>query len=115
MFFFSDKHISIRVGAVILIPIYLNASVWSIAPLLGWASYGPEPFGLSCTIDWFNPSTSYTICIFMGVYVIPVAAMVGSYGKMVYTVYKAQSNSCLFRTKMDRYLTKVSAPWCSCC
>lgn len=32
--------------------IWLYASLWALCPLLGWGSYGPEPFGLACSVDW---------------------------------------------------------------
>ncbi|XP_072305402.1 opsin 8, group member a [Eucyclogobius newberryi] len=32
--------------------IWLYAGLWAALPLLGWGSYGPEPFGLACSVDW---------------------------------------------------------------
>ncbi|KAJ0061150.1 hypothetical protein NL108_008832, partial [Boleophthalmus pectinirostris] len=32
--------------------IWLYAGLWAVLPLVGWGSYGPEPFGLACSVDW---------------------------------------------------------------
>uniref|UniRef100_A0A672HSM4 Opsin-5-like n=1 Tax=Salarias fasciatus TaxID=181472 RepID=A0A672HSM4_SALFA len=39
------------IGLVIGV-IWLYAGLWSLFPLVGWGSYGPEPFGLACSVDW---------------------------------------------------------------
>ena len=26
---------------------------WAVLPAFGFGSYGPEPFGTSCTINWY--------------------------------------------------------------
>ncbi|XP_075940106.1 opsin 8, group member a [Anarhichas minor] len=44
---FQRKTISIVISAI-----WLYASLWALFPLLGWGNYGPEPFGLACSIDW---------------------------------------------------------------
>lgn len=37
---------------VVISVIWLYACLWAAFPLLGWGSYGPEPFGLACSVDW---------------------------------------------------------------
>ncbi|CAG00077.1 unnamed protein product [Tetraodon nigroviridis] len=37
---------------VVICAIWLYACLWAAFPLLGWGSYGPEPFGTACSIDW---------------------------------------------------------------
>ncbi|XP_070705970.1 opsin 8, group member b [Pempheris klunzingeri] len=32
--------------------IWLYALIWALFPILGWGQYGPEPFGLSCSLAW---------------------------------------------------------------
>ncbi|XP_070705969.1 opsin 8, group member a [Pempheris klunzingeri] len=41
-----------RTISILISGIWLYASLWALFPLLGWGSYGPEPFGLACSIDW---------------------------------------------------------------
>uniref|UniRef100_A0A3P9PT26 Opsin 8, group member b n=1 Tax=Poecilia reticulata TaxID=8081 RepID=A0A3P9PT26_POERE len=31
---------------------WLYALIWALFPILGWGRYGPEPFGLSCSLAW---------------------------------------------------------------
>uniref|UniRef100_A0A3Q3M2X4 Opsin 8, group member a n=1 Tax=Mastacembelus armatus TaxID=205130 RepID=A0A3Q3M2X4_9TELE len=41
-----------RTIGLVITGIWLYAGLWASFPLLGWGSYGPEPFGLACSIDW---------------------------------------------------------------
>ncbi|XP_029984651.1 opsin 8, group member a isoform X2 [Sphaeramia orbicularis] len=45
--------------------IWLYAGLWALLPVLGWGSYGPEPFGLACSIDWigYQQSTNHSTFI----------------------------------------------------
>lgn len=43
-----------RTIGTVITGIWLYASLWALLPLLGWGSYGPEPFGLACSIDWIG-------------------------------------------------------------
>ena len=53
-FFFdvTDKALTKQVVLITLAVIYANSAIWSIGPILGWGSYGLEPYGTSCTLDW---------------------------------------------------------------
>ncbi|XP_032399528.1 opsin 8, group member a [Etheostoma spectabile] len=44
---FQRRSISAVIGMI-----WLYATLWALLPLMGWGSYGPEPFGLACSIDW---------------------------------------------------------------
>ncbi|KAE8287049.1 Opsin-5 G-protein coupled receptor 136 [Larimichthys crocea] len=41
-----------RTISIVISGIWLYSCLWAVFPLLGWGSYGPEPFGLACSIDW---------------------------------------------------------------
>uniref|UniRef100_A0A665VKZ2 Opsin-5-like n=1 Tax=Echeneis naucrates TaxID=173247 RepID=A0A665VKZ2_ECHNA len=41
-----------RTVSIVISGIWLYAGLWALFPLLGWGSYGPEPFGLACSVDW---------------------------------------------------------------
>ncbi|XP_069014876.1 opsin 8, group member a [Embiotoca jacksoni] len=41
-----------RTISIVISGIWLYAGLWALLPLLGWGSYGPEPFGLACSVDW---------------------------------------------------------------
>ncbi|KAM4633754.1 opsin 8, group member a [Polymixia lowei] len=41
-----------RTITIVISGIWLYAFLWALFPLLGWGNYGPEPFGLACSVDW---------------------------------------------------------------
>ncbi|KAJ8350801.1 hypothetical protein SKAU_G00259310 [Synaphobranchus kaupii] len=68
---------------------WLYSLLWTVPPLLGWSSYGLEGAGTSCSVTWTERtawSHSYIICLFIFCLVLPIAAMVYCYGRLLYTV-----------------------------
>ncbi|XP_066049926.1 pinopsin-like [Chamaea fasciata] len=62
---------------------------WTVPPLLGWSSYGPEGPGITCSVNWHSKdanNASYIICLFVFCLVIPFAIIVYSYGKLLCAV-----------------------------
>ena len=105
--FFLDARITKRTIILTLFPIYLNAMVWAISPLFGWGRYGPEPFGMTCTVDWNIVPVSYVVFIFAFCYFVPILLMILCYGCIIHSVAKAQQNMQVVHHRMDIYLTKV--------
>ncbi|XP_042359832.1 opsin 8, group member a [Plectropomus leopardus] len=72
---FQRRTISIMISVI-----WMYGSLWASFPLLGWGSYGPEPFGLACSIHWsgygesMNHSTFimtlFVLCTFLPCLVI---------------------------------------------
>ena len=91
-----------------LLPVYCNGLIWSLAPVFGWGSYAPEPFGLSCSLDWGVIPWSYTVGIFSFCYGIPLCLMVFCYGRIICFVRNATSQSQLSNTNKEEYITKVT-------
>ncbi|KAK1167876.1 opsin-3-like [Acipenser oxyrinchus oxyrinchus] len=68
---------------------WLYSLVWTVPPLLGWSSYGPEGAGTSCSVSWTSKShesVSYIICLFIFCLAVPVLVMGYCYGWLLYTV-----------------------------
>ncbi|XP_039599792.1 pinopsin-like [Polypterus senegalus] len=68
---------------------WLYSLVWTVPPLLGWSSYGPEGPGTSCSVTWTSKSSdsvSYIICLFIFCFAIPVLVMVYCYGRLLFAV-----------------------------
>ncbi|KAF2975790.1 hypothetical protein EK904_013011 [Melospiza melodia maxima] len=66
--------------------------LWTVPPLLGWSSYGPEGAGITCSVNWHSRdanNASYIICLFIFCLVIPFAIIVYSYGKLLCAVRQA--------------------------
>ncbi|XP_034555731.1 opsin-5-like [Notolabrus celidotus] len=46
------EKITWRTVKVLCMWIWLYALIWAMFPIMGWGRYGPEPFGLSCSLAW---------------------------------------------------------------
>jgi len=42
----ANTYISMILGA------WTNGLFWALMPIIGWASYAPDPTGATCTINW---------------------------------------------------------------
>lgn len=79
---FIDRYIRGRHITVWLIGIVLYALFWTGAPLLGWSSYGHEPFQTSCTVNWYGKSVAditYNALCIVFCYCVPVAIFIFCY------------------------------------
>ncbi|XP_056354572.1 opsin-3-like [Oenanthe melanoleuca] len=68
--------------------------LWTLPPLFGWSSYGPEGPGITCSVNWHSKdanNASYIICLFIFCLVIPFAIIVYSYGKLLCAVRQVSS------------------------
>ncbi|XP_018425859.1 PREDICTED: opsin-5-like [Nanorana parkeri] len=79
---------------ILLAGIWLYALLWAIFPLVGWGHYGPEPFGVSCTIAWaeFQNSTngfSFIVSMFLLCTVTPAATIITCYSRIAWKLHKA--------------------------
>lgn len=46
---FSSNH-----ACVMVIGVWCYASVFALGPLVHWGSFGPEPYGTACCINWYE-------------------------------------------------------------
>ncbi|CAL8295019.1 unnamed protein product [Lota lota] len=68
---------------------WLYAVAWTVPPLLGWSSYGPEGPGISCSVDWHTQTAnnvSYILCLFLFCLVLPFAVILYSYSRLLLAV-----------------------------
>ncbi|NXU45846.1 OPSX protein, partial [Drymodes brunneopygia] len=108
--------------SVALVLIWVAASFWSAAPLLGWGSYTDRMYG-TCEIDWAkaNFSTiykSYIISIFICCFFLPVTVMVFSYVSIINTVKLSHALTGLGdptdrQRRIERDVTRVSIVVCT--
>lgn len=62
---------------------------WTVPPLLGWSSYGPEGPGTTCSVDWRTQTPnniSYIVCLFVFCLLLPFCVILYSYGKLLHTI-----------------------------
>ncbi|XP_008290925.1 opsin-5-like [Stegastes partitus] len=67
---------------------------WASLPAVGFGSYGPEPYGLSCTINWWRIRTSvndriYILLILTLCFGFPTLTIISSYVFILLTVRTA--------------------------
>ncbi|KAL7888236.1 hypothetical protein AOLI_G00032100 [Acnodon oligacanthus] len=66
----------------------------TVFPLLGWGGYGPEPFGLACSVDWagyqhsLNGST-FIMALAILCTIIPCGVILFSYSGIAWKLHKA--------------------------
>ncbi|XP_073436693.1 opsin-5-like isoform X2 [Dendrobates tinctorius] len=87
---FSSSH-----SRVLLLCVWTYAFVFATAPLADWGSYGPEPYGTACCIDWKAASqehraVSYIVALFVFCYIIPCTVILISYTLILLTVIGAR-------------------------
>ncbi|XP_077408506.1 opsin 8, group member b [Vanacampus margaritifer] len=61
---------------------WLYALLWALLPVLGWGRYGPEPFGLSCSLAWGHlrrEDSSFVVAMFSFNLALPAAVIVCCY------------------------------------
>ncbi|KAM9338866.1 opsin 8, group member b [Symphorus nematophorus] len=78
--------------------IWLYALIWAMFPILGWGRYGPEPFGLSCSLAWGqmkHEDFSFVISMFSFNLVMPSVIIICCYfgiAMNLYFTYKKSIN-----------------------
>ncbi|XP_043919481.1 opsin-5-like [Protopterus annectens] len=102
----------------IIIMVWLYALLWATLPLMGWGKYGPEPFGLSCTIAWnefssSNNGASFIISMFILCTIIPALTIIICYSKIAWKLHKTyqsieNSNQIPNAIKMERKITTIA-------
>ena len=78
----KNRSFSKRKAVCFTVAMWLYALVWSVTPLCGWSGFELEGIGTSCSVRWKSRDTldlSYTICLILACYVLPVCIMVVSY------------------------------------
>uniref|UniRef100_UPI0037E96903 opsin-3-like n=1 Tax=Semicossyphus pulcher TaxID=241346 RepID=UPI0037E96903 len=65
---------------------WLYSLAWTVPPLLGWSSYGPEVPGITCSVQWHQRSAaarSYISCLFVFCLLLPLLLMFFCYGRIL--------------------------------
>ncbi|KAK6483977.1 vertebrate ancient opsin-like [Huso huso] len=85
--------------------------LWTLPPLFGWSSYGPEGPGTTCSVNWYAKDAnniSYIVCLFIFCLVIPFLVICYCYGKLLYAVKQVSGvNKGMGRTREQRVLLMV--------
>ncbi|XP_063078275.1 opsin 8, group member a [Engraulis encrasicolus] len=74
--------------------IWCYALLWAVCPLLGWGGYGPEPYGMACSVDWagyqstLNDST-FVLALTVLCTFLPCVLIISSYSGIAWKLHKA--------------------------
>lgn len=96
----------------------MYAAFWATMPLIGWGNYAPEPFGTSCTLDWWLAQASvsgksFVLTIMFFCLVLPTIIIVFSYVMIICKVKSSTKEVSHFDTRiknshtLEMKLTKV--------
>uniref|UniRef100_A0A670ILB5 G-protein coupled receptors family 1 profile domain-containing protein n=1 Tax=Podarcis muralis TaxID=64176 RepID=A0A670ILB5_PODMU len=86
---FGKKH-----ALLTLLFTWLWCIMWTLPPLFGWSSYDVEGIASNCALAWHREdwnSRSYHLSLFVWCFLLPLALILWSYGKLIYVL--KQSNS----------------------
>ncbi|XP_063775560.1 opsin-5-like [Pseudophryne corroboree] len=103
---------------IVITCIWIYALLWALLPLVGWGHYGPEPFGVSCTIAWaeFHDSTSgfsFILSMFVLCTMAPAITVVTCYIRIAWKLHKAYKeirsyNRIPHTAKVEKRLTAMA-------
>ncbi|XP_006012043.2 visual pigment-like receptor peropsin [Latimeria chalumnae] len=90
----------------LILAAWINALFWASMPVLGWASYAPDPTGATCTVNWRKNDASfvsYTMAVITVNFIVPLSVMFYCYYNVSQTVkqYTGTNNNCLENTSMN--------------
>uniref|UniRef100_H2RU68 Rhodopsin n=2 Tax=Takifugu rubripes TaxID=31033 RepID=H2RU68_TAKRU len=90
---------------------WVYSLVWTVPPLFGWSSYGPEGPGTTCSVNWTAKTTnsiSYIICLFVFCLIVPFLVIVFCYGKLLCAIRQVSGiNASTSRKREQRVLCMV--------
>ncbi|KAG1963591.1 opsin-5 [Pimephales promelas] len=103
---------------------WLYAAFWATMPVVGWGNYAPEPFGTSCTLDWWLAQASvsgqsFVMCMLIFCLVLPTGVIVFSYVMIIFKVKASAKEVSHFDTQnknkhhLEMKLTKVAMLICA--
>ena len=86
----TDDKISWTAVKIMVVWIWLYGLMWALLPILGWGRYGPEAFGLSCSLAWGqmkNEGFSFVLAMFSLNLVIPAVIIICCYFGIAINLY----------------------------
>ncbi|XP_035528527.1 opsin 9 isoform X2 [Morone saxatilis] len=104
--------------------VWVYTSFWATLPAFGFGSYGPEPYGISCTINWWSMRSSlndriYIFLMLILCFGLPTLTIITSYLAILLTVYRSNrtlasiTSSFVSHTSKELRLTKMAAVVCT--
>ncbi|XP_002936036.1 opsin-5 [Xenopus tropicalis] len=113
-----------RHAFIALAVIWAYATLWATLPLVGVGNYAPEPFGTTCTLDWWLAQASvkgqiFVLSMLFFCLLFPTMVIVFSYAKIIAKVKSSAKEVAHFDTRnqnnhtLEIKLTKVAMLICA--
>ncbi|KAM3615075.1 uncharacterized protein V6R79_022973 [Siganus canaliculatus] len=113
------QHVSLSIALLWVYTVF-----WAMLPAFGFGSYGPEPYGTSCTINWWKMRSSmsdriYIFLVLMLCFGLPTLTIICSYLAILLTVYRSSRtlasipSSSVSHSSKDLRLAKIAAVVCA--
>ncbi|XP_035474156.1 opsin-5 isoform X1 [Scophthalmus maximus] len=104
--------------------VWAYVAFWATMPLIGWGNYAPEPFGTSCTLDWWLAQASvsgqtFVVSILFFCLILPTGIIVFSYVMIIFKVKSSAKEISNFDARiknshsLEMKLTKVAMLICA--
>ncbi|XP_055972620.1 visual pigment-like receptor peropsin [Sorex fumeus] len=80
----TNSYVGLILGA------WINGFFWALMPILGWASYAPDPTGATCTINWRKNDisfVSYTMTVVAVNFIMPLTVMAYCYYHVIRSMH----------------------------
>ncbi|KAM3867021.1 teleost multiple tissue opsin 3a [Diretmus argenteus] len=96
---------------------WLYSLIWTVPPLLGWSSYGPEGPGTSCSVQWHLRSAtniSYVLCLFIFCLLLPLLLMVYCYSRILVAIRGVGRINLLSAQRREQHILLMVLSMVSC-
>ncbi|NP_001401989.1 visual pigment-like receptor peropsin isoform 1 [Rattus norvegicus] len=94
----GNTYLSMVLGA------WINGLFWALMPIVGWASYAPDPTGATCTINWRKNDTSfvsYTMMVIVVNFIVPLTVMFYCYYHVSQSMRLSAASNCTTHLNRD--------------
>ncbi|XP_037011825.2 visual pigment-like receptor peropsin isoform X2 [Artibeus jamaicensis] len=74
----AGRRMTTRTYLGMILGAWINGLFWALMPIVGWASYAPDPTGATCTINWRKNDVSFvsfTMTVIAINFLVPLAVM----------------------------------------
>nr|XP_045000677.1 visual pigment-like receptor peropsin [Jaculus jaculus] len=83
---------------------WVNGLFWALMPIIGWASYAPDPTGATCTINWRKNDVSFvsfTMMVIVINFIVPLTVMFYCYYHVTRSINSHATGDCTAHLSRD--------------
>ncbi|NXU56432.1 OPSO protein, partial [Turnix velox] len=101
------KHAALGIAFV-----WVFSFIWTVPPTMGWSSYTTSKIGTTCEPNWYSGAYNdhtYIIAFFTTCFIVPLAVILVSYGKLMWKLRKVSDAQGRLGTtrKPEREVTRM--------